>query len=321
VQSGFAPKSAVPEGSFDGVVVVDKPEGWTSHDVVAKMRGIAGTRRVGHLGTLDPIATGVLPLMIGQATRLARFWDDAEKAYEGVVRFGFATTTYDRAGEPVGPVTEPSIAAEDLEACLAKMRGETEQMPPPVSAKKVHGVPAYKLARRNVPAALTPARVCIYELTLVSLEGSRARLRVRCSAGTYIRSIAHDLGIAMGCGAHIESLARTQSGPFRIEQALTLDRLQKMKDEDRLAEALIPMSELLPEFPGIVVDEITAQNIRHGRDFHVSPFRASSGATHVKAIGPDGELVAIGKIALPHVYHPVVVLSGEAKPTSKLRVS
>ena len=297
-------------GDFDGVVVVDKPEGWTSHDVVAKMRGIAGTRRVGHLGTLDPIATGVLPLMIGQATRLAKFWEGAGKTYEGVVRFGFATSTYDRAGEPAGPVTEPHITAEELETCLAKMRGEIEQTPPPVSAKKIQGVPAYKLVRKNLPVNLAPVRVSIDELTVVGFDGSRARLRVRCSSGTYIRSIAHDAGAALGCGAHLESLVRTQSGAFGMEQAFTLERLQELKDENRLSEAVIPMGDLLPEFPCVRVDDVTAQNIRHGRDFPVSPFRNNGGAIHVKAIGPDGSLVAIGRIAMPHLYHPVVVMQG-----------
>ena len=292
----------------DGVIVVDKPEGWTSHDVVGKMRGIAGTRSVGHLGTLDPIATGVLPLMIGQATRLARFWDGSEKGYDAVVRFGFATSTYDRAGEPCGPDTNPNVTSDQIEACLAPMRGEIEQTPPPVSAKKVNGVPAYKLARKNVHVDLAPSKVSIYELTLLDAEGARARLRVRCSAGTYIRSIAHQVGISLGCGAHVEALVRTRSGPFRLEQAFTLERLQSLKNEGRLEEALIAMSDLLPEFPGVVVDDVTAKNIRHGRDFNVSPFRVSVGSPHVKAIGPDGRLVAIGRIALPHLYHPVVVM-------------
>lgn len=294
--------------SLDGVIIVDKPEDWTSHDVVGKVRGIAGTRRVGHLGTLDPIATGVLPLMVGQATRLARFWDKSEKGYEAVVRFGFATSTYDRAGETRGPITQPAITAEELEACLATMRGEIEQTPPPVSAKKVNGVPAYKLARKNISVELAPSRVSIYELTLLGMEGARARLRVRCSAGTYIRSIAHQLGISLGCGAHIEALVRRQSGPFCLEQAFTLERLQKMKDEGQLEEALVGMSQLLPEFPGVLVDDATATSIRHGQDFTVSPFRVNLGSPHVKAIGRDGRLVAIGRIAMPHIYHPVVVL-------------
>jgi tRNA pseudouridine55 synthase len=300
----------VSDNSFDGVIVVDKPEGWTSHDVVAKMRGIAGTRRVGHLGTLDPIATGVLPLMIGQATRLARFWEGAEKCYEAVVRFGFATTTYDRAGEVVGDVTEPCISAEQIEACLAPMRGETEQTPPPVSAKKINGVPAYKLARQNVAVDLAPVKVSVYELTLVEAAGARARIRVRCSAGTYIRSMAHQMGAVLGCGAHIESLVRTQSGPFRLEQAFTLEKLQALKNEGQLSEALLAMRDLLPEFPCVVVDDARAMSIRQGRDFPVSPFRVNRESPHVRAIGADGKLIAIGRIILPHVYHPVVVLPG-----------
>ena len=298
---------------LDGVIVVNKPQEWTSHDVVGKMRGIAGTRRVGHLGTLDPIATGVLPLMIGQATRLARFWEGAEKCYEAVVRFGFATSTYDRAGEPCGPDAAPQISAEQIEACLTHMRGEIDQTPPPVSAKKVNGVPAYKLARKNIPVDLAPVRVTIYELTLKELTGVRAQLRVRCSAGTYVRTIAHELGIHLGCGAHIEELVRTRSGPFRIEQARTLEELQQLKNDGRLVEALLPMADLLPEFPSVFVDDLAAIHIRQGRDFNVSPFRINAGAPHVKAIGPDGGLIAIGRIALPHVYHPVVVM-----PTASL---
>jgi tRNA pseudouridine55 synthase len=247
-------------------------------------------------------------LMIGQATRLARFWDGSEKGYEAVVRFGFATSTYDRAGEPCGPETHLNITVDQIEACLAPMRGEIEQTPPPVSAKKINGVPAYKLARKNIHVDLAPAKVSIYELTLLEAEGARARLRVRCSAGTYIRSIAHELGITLGCGAHIEALVRTRSGPFGIEQAFTLEQLQGMKNEGRLGEALVAMSDLLPEFPSVLVDDLTAKNIRNGRDFAVSPFRVNTGSPHVKAIGPDGGLVAIGRIALPNLYHPVVVM-------------
>ena len=289
--------------------MVDKPAGWTSHDVVNRMRGIAGTRRVGHLGTLDPLATGVLPVMIGQATRLARFWENSEKAYEAVVRFGFATSTYDREGEPVGIVTEAYPSPEQLECCLASMRGEIEQVPPPVSAKKVNGVPAYKLARRNIAVNLAPVKVHIFELSLRGVEGDRARLSVRCSPGTYVRSIAHQLGIALGCGAHIDQLVRTRSGPFHLEQSYSLERLQQFKDEGRLEEALVKPALLLPHFPPVPVDDLAVRQIRQGRDFTVSPFRVNAGSEHVKAIGPDGNLVAIGRIALPHVYHPVVVMT------------
>ena len=295
--------------SFEGIVVVDKPTNWTSHDVVGKMRGIAGTRRVGHLGTLDPLATGVLPVMVGQVTRLARYWEDSEKAYEAVIRFGFATTTYDREGDPVGEPVEVRLSAEELERCFDTMRGEIAQTPPPVSAKKINGVPAYKMARNNVPVELAPVRIRIHELTLRSVEGDRARIFVRCSTGTYIRSIAHDAGALLGCGAHIEELVRTQSGPFRLEQAFSLERLQELKDAGRLEEAVLPPTELLPQFPPVYVDDLTVLQIRQGRDFSVSPFRVNRGTEHVKAVGPDGKLVAIGRIALPNVYHPVVVLT------------
>jgi tRNA pseudouridine55 synthase len=295
---------------LDGIIVVDKAGGWTSHDVVAKIRGIAGTRSVGHLGTLDPIATGVLPVMVGQATRLARYFGKAEKCYEAVVRFGFSTTTYDREGDPTSPPAAVTVTAEQIEACLTPMRGDILQTPPAVSAKKTGGVPAYKLARKNEPVNLKPVPVSIYELTLREATGDRARLTVRCSAGTYVRSLAHDLGAAMGCGAHVEELRRTVSGAFVLSQALTLEDLQRMKDESRLSEAVLPMADLLPEFPRVFVDDLTERQIRQGRDFGVSAFRANPGSEYVKAIGEDGKLVAIGKIALPHVYHPEVVFAG-----------
>lgn len=293
---------------LDGIIVINKPSGWTSHDVVNKMRGIAGTRRVGHLGTLDPLATGVLPVMIGQATRLARFWGDSEKSYEAAIRFGFATNTYDRDGERMSPCGEPELTAEKIEACLAPMRGEIQQTPPAVSAKKINGVPSYKLARKNEAVELAPCRVFIHELELREVEGDRARIFVRCSAGAYVRTIAHELGLALGCGAHIDQLVRTASGPFTMQQAHTLGDLQKMKDECRIDEAVVRLPDLLPQFPNVFVDELTTRNIRQGRDFNVSPFRVNVGTEYVKAVGPDRSLIAIGQIVLPHFYHPVVVL-------------
>jgi tRNA pseudouridine55 synthase len=295
--------------SIHGVCVVNKAAGWTSHDVVNKMRGVMGTRRVGHLGTLDPLATGVLPIMIGQATRLARFWGDSEKTYEALVRFGFSTNTYDREGEATSEAVPVALDTVTVEACLGAFRGSFQQKPPPVSAKKIQGVPAYKLARKNIEVDLAPVPVEVYELTLLDVAGDRARLRVRCSAGTYIRSIAHELGAMFGCGAHIEELARTVSGPFRIEHARTLDELNAIKCDGRLGEAVIPPPELLPEFPNVSVDDLTARQIRQGRDFHTSPFRVTVGTQYVKAIGPDGDLIAIGEIVLPNLYHPVVVLA------------
>ena len=197
---------------MDGVVIIDKAEGWTSHDVVAKFRGIAKTRRVGHLGTLDPMATGVLPLAIGVATRLAKFYTRSEKLYEGGVRFGFATDTYDRTGEAVTEPLALDFTRDQLEQALAGFRGTLLQMPPQYSAKKVGGVTAYQAARKKIEIELQPVEVHISELTLLSFDGTRADLRIRCSGGTYIRSIAHDLGKALGCGAHLDSLRRLASG-------------------------------------------------------------------------------------------------------------
>jgi tRNA pseudouridine55 synthase len=290
------------------VIVVDKPEGWTSHDVVAKMRGIARTKRIGHLGTLDPIATGVLPLVLEKATRLAQFYTRSDKIYEGVVRFGWSTNTYDRAGEPTSEKNDVQLDAAKLEALLERFRGEFLQTPPPVSAKKVDGKRAYELARKSVLVELEPVKVTLYELKLVSVEGARARLRAHCSGGTYMRSLAHDLGQLMGCGAHLEELRRTASAEFEIGQARTLEQLQSLAADDRLVDVIVPASEMLPGMPGVYVDDVTVAHIRHGRNFPASPFRSDPASRHVKALTRQGDLVAIGEAVLPNLYHPVVVL-------------
>jgi tRNA pseudouridine55 synthase len=299
--------SAIVE-AMDGIIVVDKPAGWTSHDAVNRMRRLAGTRKVGHLGTLDPMATGVLPLVIGRATRLAQFFMRSDKVYDARVRFGYSTNTYDREGTATsGPMT-PVLTREMLEHNLQAFRGEFLLRPPPVSAKKVQGTPAYRLARRQIEVELQPVPVQVYELNLVALEGLEAHLWARCSAGTYMRSIAHELGEAMGCGAHLSALRRVRAGDFSIEQARSMEELDTLAREGRLNEALISASNLLPEFPSVIVDHTTAGQVRQGRDFPVSPFRAGASARYVKAISTDGQLVAIGEAKLPHIYHPVVVL-------------
>lgn len=293
---------------MDGVIVVDKSTGWTSHDVVNKMRRIAGTRRIGHLGTLDPAATGVLPLVIGRATRLSQFYTKADKVYEATVCFGFSTSTYDAEGEP----TSEPVAFEPTEDLLwqhlSLFRGTFPQTPPAVSAKKIAGTPAYKLARRNIEVELKPVEVTVHSLELLGCEGDEARLRVHCSGGTYLRSIAHDLGRSIGCGAFLSKLRRTRSGDFLIEQAETLEQLEGRSREGTLDQVLIPASRLLPGFPAETVDAITAGQIRQGRDFRVSPFRIQRGAPFVKALDPDGALLAIGELKLPNLYHPMMVL-------------
>ena len=294
--------------TLDGVIVIDKPEGWTSHDVVNKVRHIVKTKKVGHLGTLDPIATGVLPLVIERATRLAQFYTRSDKIYEGVVRFGWSTTTYDRAGEPTSYQREVAIDAEELERYLEKFRGEISQVPPAVSAKKVDGKRAYELARKNIAVELEPVNVKVYELTVLGIEGAEVKLRAHCSGGTYMRSIAHDLGLALGCGAHLQELRRMASGEFEIDQACSLEQLEKLAADDRLVDAMVPAAKLLPGFPSVFVDDVTARLVRNGRNFPASPFRSQPATKYVKAVTRTGELVAIGEAVLPNLYHPMVVL-------------
>ena len=288
--------------------MVDKPAGITSHDVVARVRRLTRIERVGHLGTLDPIATGVLPLALGRATRLAQFFLRRDKTYEAVLRFGFATDTYDRAGKPAGPEQAVTLERGPLEEMIAGYRGEIRQTPPPVSAKKVHGVPAYKLARQQKPVELAPVTVRIDEFVLLDIEGPRARVRVRCSAGAYLRALAHEMGLKLGCGAHVEDLRRTAAGEFTLEAAHTLEEIAELWQQGRLAEALVPAEQLMPEAPTERVDTITAAQILHGRDFRVSPFRVRPGSRLVKAVDTQGRLLAIGEVRLPNLYHPIVVM-------------
>ncbi len=290
------------------MLVVDKPAGITSHDVVDRVRKLANTRKVGHLGTLDPMATGVLPLVIGRATRLAQFFTANEKEYGGRISFGWSTDTYDRDGTATSTPAEPCFTREDLDHALAQFRGTIRQCPPPFSAKKVAGTPAYRLARKQIAVQLEPVEVQVYALDLVDFDGTRARVHVRCSAGTYLRSIAHELGQSLRCGAFLEELRRTASGEFSEKDAYTLDKLKELAAEGRLQEALIPAARVLPQIPCAPVDELTAGQIRQGKDFRLSPFVGRARGQYVKAIGPDGDLVAIGEARLPHVYHPILVL-------------
>ena len=290
------------------MIVVDKPRDWTSHDVVNKVRRLAGTRKVGHLGTLDPSATGVLPLVVGRATRLAQFYVRNDKIYEGVIHFGYATSTYDAEGEATSPEMAVSLERDALESVLDRFRGQLSQVPPPVSAKKIAGRPAYELARKNIPVELAPVDVEVYSLEVLGIENCEAAVRVHCSAGTYLRSIAHEAGQALGCGAFLKTLRRTASGDFKIEMARTLEMLAELAGAGRLEEALIPAAQLLPEFPLEMVDAITAGQIRNGRDFRVSPFQIKKGSRFVKAVTAHGELIAIGEARLPNLYHPVLVL-------------
>ncbi len=210
---------------INAVLVLDKPPGLTSHDVVNRIRRITGERSVGHLGTLDPMATGVLPLLLGRFTRLAQFFNDSRKVYEGVIRFGFATDTYDREGEPLGPVSDVQPSLEEIQRHVAALIGHIQQTPPAYSAKKIQGVPAYKLARHDKVVEMKPVSVEVHRFEIHGVQEDRASFVAEVSAGTYIRALAHDLGQALGCGAHLSELRRTQSGEFNLSQAVSLGNL------------------------------------------------------------------------------------------------
>jgi tRNA pseudouridine55 synthase len=292
---------------MNGLVLLDKPAGITSHDAVNRWRKLAGTKRAGHLGTLDPMATGLLMLVSGNTTRLARFFEKHEKTYEAEVRLGLVSDTYDAEGDvrPTGATPpDPARIAEALD----RFRGTFLQKPPPVSAKKIGGVPAYKLARSNRPVDLPPVRVSIHQLEWRMIAPAVCQLVVKASAGTYIRSLAHDLGEALGCGAILTRLRRTASGSFQVSDAKTFEELERLRQENKLGAALIPPARILPEFPIVYVDAATEAHIRMGREFRTSPFAVPPGTPLVKALTYSGDLMAIGELKFPNVYHPMMVL-------------
>lgn len=290
---------------MDGVLVLDKPAGITSHDAVVRARRILSIQRIGHLGTLDPLATGVLPLVVGRATRLAQFFRDRDKVYEGWMRLGFATDTYDRTGTATSPEVTPQVSEEELEMVFRELSGEYDQQPPPISAKKVGGVEAYKLARRQQPVDLPPVRVHVKEFTLLAWEPPMARFRVRCSGGAYVRSVVHDVGRKAGCGAHVAELRRSASGEFTEREAVTLERLRELQAEQRAAEALVAAEKLLPEFPSYKLPPAAVAAVLHGRDFRTFP---PLSWPRIKVLAPDGRLLAIAERSTAGFYHPWIVL-------------
>lgn len=292
---------------INGVVIIDKPAGMTSHDVVHRVRRILQERSIGHLGTLDPMATGVLPLVIGKLTRLAQFYTGAEKTYEGEICFGIATDTYDAEGDPLGdPHTEAAaqLSLEPVRAAAARFVGEMQQVPPLFSAKKINGVPAYKLARKNREVDLPPVPVTIHEFEIESLADGIARFRVRVSAGTYVRTIAHELGIALGVGGHLSSLRRTASGEFRIEDAHTLEQLGSLAEQSRACDAFVHPRRLLPALPSVTATEQAVTFIRNGRAVNLPEL---SRARFVKVFRGQAELIAIAARIAGTLFQPKIV--------------
>jgi tRNA pseudouridine55 synthase len=310
---------------LDGALLMNKPRGKTSHDVVEAVRRLVGFRQVGHLGTLDPLATGVLALLLGRATRLAQFYAGRRKRYECTVRFGFATDTYDADGEPRGPDAAPEVCAEEVEALAARFVGRFEQVPPPFSAKKIHGRPAHELARKKKPVELKPVEVEVFEFRLRDVQGSRAQFVIECAAGTYIRSLAHELGRLHGSGAHLEEIVRTAVGEFTLDQTMTLEELDEAIRSGKLAERVIPLDRLLPNLPRVTVLPIIERRIRHGARFNVqvaqiqpgrvavaqgAPAELDSGGWHpacIRVFNQQEKLIAIAQPVVPRTYQPVVV--------------
>jgi tRNA pseudouridine55 synthase len=290
----------------NGLLIVDKPGGMTSHDVVGRLRRITGERSIGHLGTLDPMATGVLPLLAGKYTRLAQYLSSAEKSYSGTIRFGFATDSYDSEGEPAGPDLKPMLAPEAVRAAAARYHGEMEQMPPPYSAKKINGQPAYKLAREGKPVELRAAKVHIFSLEIARVEGREADFKLTISAGGYVRSIAHEMGQVLGCGAHLCRLQRTRAGAFTLEEAHTLEELDTVKGNlAALEERCVHPRSLLPEMPAVCGDVQALGRLRNGAQANLPEF---SEAPLVKVFEGQRNLVGIAKRVAGTLFQPVVVM-------------
>ena len=311
---------------IDGALVINKPRGRTSHDVVEAVRQLLGFRQIGHLGTLDPLATGVLVLVLGRATRLAQFYTVRRKRYTCAVRFGFATDTYDMDGEPQGPDLSPSLDPAVLEGFASRFIGRFEQIPPPFSAKKIHGRPAHELARKKKPVELKPVEVEVYEFRLTAIEGSIARFTIECGSGTYIRSLAHELGKLEGSGAHLAEITRTAVGEFTLDQAIALEDLAAAARNGRITECIIPLHGLLPDLPRVTVLPILERRIRHGSKFNIplaqiqpgrvtaaqeAPAELDSGdwkPARLRVFNGQDQLIAIAQAVVPRTYQPIVVL-------------
>lgn len=320
---------------MNAVLVLDKPADFTSHDVVNRVRRITGERSVGHLGTLDPMATGVLPLVLGRYTRLAQFFNDSVKIYEGEIRFGYSTDTYDAEGEPVGPISSVQPTLGEIQKYLPSLTGRIQQRPPVYSAKKINGVAAYKLARRDEAPAMKPVEVEVRRFEIQSVWGDRARFVAEVSAGTYIRSLAHDLGQAVGCGAHLSQLRRTQAGEFKISEAVSIgdietfhanheapgiaikesSSLSVMSDNgysDKLVDPVhkVPYlhpRQILGHFPSVTASPQSIAAIRNGRSVNLPEF---SDAPLVKVFANQDFLIAIVRRIAGTLFQPSVVLFG-----------
>jgi tRNA pseudouridine55 synthase len=307
---------------MDGALIVDKPAGMTSHDVVARVRKIVGTRRVGHTGTLDPFATGVLVVLIGKATRLMQFLRATEKEYGAVIRLGYATDTGDVTGRPVpgqpGTPAAACLGKEEIESAIASLRGEIDQVPPMYSAKKIQGRKLYELARRGEQIERQAARVEITTFELVETGGAFRKVnddgtcdlavRVACSAGTYVRTLAEDLGTRLGSAAHLAELRRTRAGNFKIEDASTLERLMKLAETDSLNDVIVSLDDMLAHFPAMQLSDDEVRRVLNGIDIQCGANFENQ--QHVRLHDKGGRLITVGLYdGTKCTVHPRIVLS------------
>ena len=278
--------------------LLDKPEGMTSHDVVERVRKATDLSRIGHSGTLDPMATGLLLLCAGGAARLQSFFTRLDKSYEGVIRLGRATTTYDREGTATGPERDcSSVRREDVETAAHEFRGEFLQAPPPFSAKKVGGRKLYELARRGESVTVAPKKVRVSELTFGDPSGGALPFTIACTSGTYIRAIASDLGEKLGCGAHLESLRRTRIGDFRVEDAADLDGFERMTPSERVSPPhAVPLARVRFPFERVRLASLETWKIRRGQAIPLRGLDTKEGEW-VTLVGPGDEMVALGQVA------------------------
>ena len=279
----------------------------TSHDVVNRVRRLLAERSVGHLGTLDPAATGVLPLVAGRLTRLAQFYNGSDKAYEGEIRFGFATDTYDAEGESTTAMSAARPTREDVERVAGRFRGVIRQVPPPFSAKKIGGVPAYKLARKKQEVSLEPVEVEIKCFEITAVEGDRARFRAEVASGTYMRSVAHEMGQALGMGAHLAALRRTRVAEFTLTDAHTLEEVQQALAEGADEQVFVHPRRLLPALPAVTASDESAALIRAGRAVNLPEM---SRARQVKVFYGQSELLCIAQRIAGTLFHPKIVFAG-----------
>ena len=290
---------------MNGLLIFDKPPGLTSHDVVSLVRRASGERSVGHLGTLDPMATGVLPLLLGKWTRLAQFFGAAEKTYTGTIRFGFATDTYDAEGAPANDPQPLQHSLDQLRTLAKPFHGPIDQVPPVFSAKKIGGVPAHKLARQGKEVAVKPARIVIHDFSLTGLEGDTASFTMHVSAGGYVRSVAHELGQLAGCGAHLSSLRRTAAGPFALDAAVTREQLIEAANAGTVESLLLHPRTVLPEMPAVTADEASQTKLRNGMAVNLPEF---SDAPLVRIFSGQRELIGIGRRVAGTLIQPFVNL-------------